>query len=112
MNPDVRDCDALHLAIKNGHTEIVRMILDLLLDRGINPAIYINGAFRIASYSGQTEIVRLLLELPPDRGPAADEYNKALSCACYEGFTQIVRMLLELDRGAVGKRGGSWCKKQ
>jgi len=49
-------------------TEIVRLLLDLPLERGLNPDN--NDARRLACVNGYTEIVRLLLDL--ERGVAAE----------------------------------------
>jgi len=94
--------EAFRLASDNGHTEIVRLLLELPLDRCVNPAARDNYAIRLASDNGHTEIVRLLLELPLDRGvnPAANN-NEALWHASLKGQMEIVRMLLQLplERG-------------
>jgi len=52
------------MQLKNGHVEVVRLLLDLPLERGVNPAANDNLALRTAREIGHTEIVRL----PPDRG--------------------------------------------
>jgi len=87
-------------ACRDGHTEVVRLILDLPLERGVDPTARDNEALRHASLNGNTEIVRLLLALPPDRGvnlSARDNEALRHACvrhACYHGHTEIVRMLL------------------
>ena len=87
-------------AIKHGHTEIVRLLLEP--ERGVDPSANANEALRSAITIGHTEIVRLLLDLPLDRGvnPAA-ENNSALRSAITIGHTEIVRLILELplERG-------------
>jgi len=94
--------DSFIQACELGHAEIVRLFLDLPLERGVNPAASKNAALRCACENGHTEIVRLLLELPPERGvdPSARD-NEALIYACCSGHTEIVRMLLDLplERG-------------
>jgi hypothetical protein len=40
------------------------MLLDLPLDRGVNPAANNNEALQNACHFGRTEIVRMLLALP------------------------------------------------
>ena len=71
VHPGAGDSWALQIASRNGHTEIVRLLLDLPLERG--PGAGDNYAIQRASRNGYTEIVRLLLYLPPERGvhPAA-----------------------------------------
>jgi len=85
-----------------GHTEIVRLLIDLPLNRGVDPGARDKKAFRTACERCHTEIVRLLFDLPLNRGvnPAARD-NEALRSACANGHTEIVRMLLDLplDRG-------------
>jgi len=87
-------------AYTHGHTEIVRLILDLPLERGVTARD--NEALRFASQNGHTEIVRLLLDLPLERGvnPAAND-NYAIRHASIRGHTEIVSMLIDLppERG-------------
>jgi ankyrin repeat protein len=58
----------LQLACGGGHTEIVRLLLDLPQERGVDPAADDNTSLIDACGNGQMEIVRLLLDLPLDRG--------------------------------------------
>ena len=91
---------SVQCAYTNGFTNIVRLFLDLPLERGV--AACDNEALRLACEHGHTEIVRLLLDMPLERGvdPAADN-NLALRNACRCGHTEIVRLILELplERG-------------
>jgi ankyrin repeat protein len=50
--------EALRYACRNGHTEIVRLLL--APERGVNPAADGNAALSLAIRGGHTEIVRLL----------------------------------------------------
>jgi len=88
---------ALQRASLRGHTEIVRMLLELPLDRGVDPSANDNDAFIWACRNGHTKIARLLLDLPLERGvnPAAND-NYPLETACTNGHTEIVRLLLDL----------------
>ena len=45
--------------------EIVRLLLALPTDRGVNPAVDNNAPLRFVCGNGHTKIVRLLLALPP-----------------------------------------------
>jgi len=85
--------NSLSDACHKGHTEIVRLLLDLPQERGVNPASNFNAAIRNACFWGHTEIVRMLLALPPERGvdPSA-LHNEALRLACYWGYTEIVHI--------------------
>jgi len=74
---------------------MVRLLLDLPLERGVNPAVNDNQALKNACICGFTDIVRLLLDLPLDRGV---NNNDAFRSASEIGHTEIVRLLL-------GRRG-------
>ena len=52
VNPAARDNIALRYACENGHTEFVRLLLDLPLERGVNPAVRNNAALRCACQQG------------------------------------------------------------
>jgi hypothetical protein len=93
---------AFPIACEKGQTEIVRLLIDLPIERGVNPGANDNAALQRACEKGQTEIVRLLLDLPVERGvnPGAND-NAALQRACEKGQTEIVRLLLDfpVERG-------------
>jgi hypothetical protein len=89
---------ALMGASKEGHTEVVRLLLDkgALLDEKSESGI---TALMQTSATGHTEVVRLLL----DKGALLDEKDEdgrtALMRASYPGHTEVVRLLL--DKGAL-----------
>jgi len=99
---DVSDTNAFRTACALGRIGIVRLLLELPLEKGVEPAANDNFALLHASTRAHTEIVRLLLDLPLNRGvdPAVGD-NSALRSACYQGHTEIVRLLLDLppERG-------------
>jgi len=66
----MRNNAALSWACYNGHTEIVRLLLDLPLNRGVVPNY--NALLQRAYSNGRVDIVRLLLDLPKERRPADD----------------------------------------
>ena len=82
INPLAFDNDAFQLACENGHTEIVRLLVNLPLE--IDVAADNNIALRAACANCHTEIVRLLLDLPLERGvDLAANKNEALRNACF-----------------------------
>ncbi|CAH1958287.1 unnamed protein product [Acanthoscelides obtectus] len=99
---------ALHHAALNGHTEIVK----LLLEHDASPNIVDSkgsSPLHLAAWSGNPDIVRLLLS-----GPAICNVNlttkddeTALHCAAQYGHTQVVSILLEhaCDPGIRNCRG-------
>ncbi|VEN34928.1 unnamed protein product [Callosobruchus maculatus] len=99
---------SLHHAALNGHTEIVK----LLLEHDASPNIVDSkgsSPLHLAAWSGNLDIVRLLLS-----GPAICNVNlttkddeTALHCAAQYGHTQVVSMLLEhaCDPGIRNCRG-------
>src|SRR3990172_6985980 len=60
-DPTINNNYSIRLAVRYGHTEIVRLLLQ---DLRVDPAVDNNYAIRIASSEGHTEIVRLLLQDP------------------------------------------------
>jgi hypothetical protein len=70
------------------------LLLDLPLERGVNPAADENGPLRNACFWGHTEIVRMLLDLPPEKrvNPVARD-NEGFRMARARGHTDIVCML-------------------
>ncbi len=102
VDPAALDNFAIRWAALNGHTDVVKLLLDLPLERGVDPAADDNFAFRWAAENGHTAIVQLLLDLPLERGvdPAARN-NSALCYAAENGQTDVVQLLLDLrpERG-------------
>jgi ankyrin repeat protein len=85
-------------AVRNGGTEVVRLLLELDPSRGVDPSVGNNYQIGEAAKRGHTEIVRLLLELDPSRGVDPSVGNNSPLCeAAKKGHTEIVRLLLELD---------------
>jgi len=84
--------------VRNGGTEIVRLLLELDPSRGVDPSVGNNYQIGEAAKRGHMEIVRLLLELDPSRGVDPSVGNNSPLCeAAKRGHTEIVRLLLELD---------------
>jgi ankyrin repeat protein len=87
----------LHKAAKNGHTEVVT----LLLDRGADiNAINCDGSTPLhkAASNGHTEVVRLLLDKGADINAPSRDGSTPLHYAASDGHTEVVTLLL--DRGA------------
>ena len=76
---------ALRWASRNGHTEIVK----LLLEAGADVHAKNDGPLRLASENGHTEVVKLLL----DAGTNFHADNKALRWARRKGHTEVVKLL-------------------
>ena len=56
------------MACKNGHIEIIKLLLSLPKEYGIDPSARGNFAIRYASFYDHQEIVKLLLYLPKEYG--------------------------------------------
>ncbi|KAJ3284904.1 hypothetical protein HDU76_008209, partial [Blyttiomyces sp. JEL0837] len=82
--------EAFRYACKNGHVEIVKM---LLATGGVNAAVDNNIAIRHAAMSGDLEIVKLLLEVEGvDAGALG---NKAIISAAKNGHLEVVKLLMK-----------------
>jgi ankyrin repeat protein len=84
--------DALYEATYNGHTAVVK----LLLQEGA--VRHINNALRVASQKGHETCVKLLLEKGADvngQEEACKDHTGALQEASERGFETIVKLLLE-----------------
>jgi hypothetical protein len=97
VNPQLNDNYAIRVACENGHTDIVRMLLETRkVDLStVDPSAKDNYAIRKACENGHTEIVKMLLLEGVD--PSAQN-NYALRLACENGHTKIVRMLLNSEK--------------
>ena len=84
-------CFGIGIASRNGHTEVVK----LLIDNGADVTADNNYAIRNASREGHTEIVKLLIDAGADV-TARDNY--AIRYATYNGHLEIVKLLI--DAGA------------
>lgn len=94
---------ALHFAAKNGHHDVVEVLLEK--DADLNAALNKDGttALHEAAYGGHEAVVRLLLEKGADPN-AKDNYGQtALHHAAYRGHEAVVRLLLgkSVDLGAL-----------
>jgi ankyrin repeat protein len=88
---------ALYIASKNGHIEVVRLLLQWSSGtKRVDPTADDNCAIRIASENGHIEIVLLLLQ-DPRVDPSADG-NQAIRYASENGHVEVVRLLLEDPR--------------
>ena len=98
QNPDARDernnFMGIHLAARNGHLVIVRLLLEAGADKD---AAAQNGitALHVAALHGYVDIVRLLLEAGTDKDEADQEGWTALHMAVENADLAVVRLLLE-----------------
>ena len=93
VDPSIDDNYAIHIAIKNGYTEMVQL---LLKDPRIDPNVHHNYIIRIAVAGGYIEIVKLLLK--DQRINPGDANNYAIRIASEKGYTEIVKLLLQDPR--------------
>ena len=84
---------AIEFASRNGHTEVVKMLLKC--DK-VDASDHNNAAILWASHNGHTEIVKMLLKC--DKVDASDQNNYTIIWACNNGHTEIVKLLLECDK--------------
>ncbi len=97
-NDGIAGAIALWLAAKKGHTEIVRMLLEVGVDKEYRN--YCWRALVAAARFGHKDVVQLLLEAEVDKeGGEESDYNYTpLHWAAEKGHVEIMRMLL--DAGA------------
>ena len=95
VNHQEDGCTELMWASYEGHTEIVKLLLERP-ETDVNLQNHWgNTALMFASYEGYTEIVKMLLERPKiDVNLQNSDGNTALIKASKWGHTEIVRMLL------------------
>ncbi len=90
----LKNATALFMAAMNGHTLVVR----LLLERKANVDKAVYGGFTplfVASHKGHLEIVRLLLQHGANSQHCSDEDKLTpLHMACQEGHLAVVQLLL------------------
>ena len=89
VDPSASDNWAIRWASKNGHLEVVRLLLG---DKRVDPSASDNWAIRWASQNGHTEVVRLLLQ--DKRVDPSTDNNCAIRWASQNGHTEVVRLLL------------------
>ena len=98
--------DTERMAALCGHVHVMRLLLDLPPERGVDPAADSTARLRCAAWLGSAEVVRLLRECPPERGvdPAACN-NEAVRTTASEA---VARLLTELPphRGVDVTAGG------
>ncbi|KAI5837847.1 ankyrin repeat-containing domain protein [Morchella snyderi] len=94
------DGQLLLWAVKNGHEDVLRMILEQGVDVNVRDA---EGRTPLhwAALFGMVEIVRVLLERGADGGAVAAEGKTALALAAARGEDAVVEMLVERGGGGV-----------
>ena len=94
---------ALYAASRAGHTQILQM----LLDQGSIDANYLPRYLRLACLGGHVSTVRILLERGADANARDPVYGNALEEASFAGHDEIVQLLLDCgaDVNAPGRSG-------
>lgn len=87
ININYKEGSAIRWAARNGHIDIVK----LLIDKGAHVRCNEDYALRWACSEGHVEVVECLIDLCPSK----HTYTKSLGYAVENGHNQIVKMLLE-----------------
>ncbi len=93
VDPSINDNFAIEYASKNGHLEIVKLLLQ---DERVDPSDHNNYAIRLALQNGHTEIVKLLLQ--DKRVDPSVDNNYVIRIASLNGYVEIVKLLLQDER--------------
>ncbi len=93
VDPSIDNNFAIEYASKNGHLEIVKLLLQ---DERVDPSDHNNYAIECASKNGHTEVVKLLLQ--DERVDPSDHRNDAIRYASENGHTEVVKLLLQDKR--------------
>ena len=95
---------ALYCASENGHTEVVRLLVDAGAD--CDQAHRCHAPLHIAAWQGHVEVVRLLLAAGASCDLALAGNRTALLLAARQGHVEVVRLLLEAGSSLKQDRGG------
>ena len=95
VDPSAEDDEAIRVAAENGHTEVVRRLLD---DNRVDPAAMDNYAIRVAAANNHPKVLELFLKLDDDRVDPGAANNIAIGNAADNGFLEVVQLLLDDDR--------------
>ena len=93
----------LSLAAKQGHCEMVKVLLDKGADINAQGGRYGN-ALQAASFGGYKQVVKTLLDKGADVNAQGGCYGNALQAALARGHEQVVKTLI--DKGAQRQRAG------
>lgn len=93
---------ALHLAAANGHLDVVKLIVKLMVASDVDittPSKYGSRTIHYAARTGHLEVVQFLHETTPDvlRQGGADSGTALHEAATY-GWFEIVKWLVEKDK--------------
>ncbi|XP_071178364.1 uncharacterized protein [Mytilus edulis] len=98
----------LVIACKNGHTEVVQMLINNKAD--INKCRDTGGSpLFVACQEGHTEVIQMLINNKADINKCMDDGASPLFIACQEGHTELVQMLInnKADINKCRDTGGS-----
>jgi len=98
---------ALMEASSNGHTEIVKLLIEQGADVNAQPKLNGITALMLASSNGHTEIAKLLIKAGADVN-AQSKHGTALIKAWQEGYTEIAKLLIE-EGADVNAQDSSGC---
>ena len=85
---------ALMWAANNGHTQVVKLLLERRADVNVKKIDTGVTALMMASHEGHTEVVKLLLDKGADVNVKDTDGVTALWMASQKGHTEVVKLLL------------------
>jgi ankyrin repeat protein len=108
LGPDNMMSSALHIAVLNGHSGVVRLLL-AKPDTQINRAVADGGytPLHIASENGHSEVVKILLNAGADIEATTPKGPTSLYIASQQGHAEVVNVLLDAgaDKEATTQQG-------
>ncbi|KAM1094582.1 hypothetical protein EV1_009629 [Malus domestica] len=98
-------CDAFHIASKQGHLEVLKVLMEAIPELSMTVDRTNTTALHIAAAQGHTEVVSFLLETGCSLVSIARSNGKtALHSAARKGHLEVIQALLSKDTGIALRR--------
>jgi len=102
-----RGKSALHVAVRHGSYELVRLLVDDSNVRHIVDTRHKCTMLFVAAQSGKTDIVDFLLTRAADVNASSTTGSTALHEAAWNGHTDVIELLLTKENAEIDRRDGN-----